>query len=105
MSVFICIMKGDYDSLLAWPFNHRLTFTMLDQSDNVQARNHLTYVIKPNICKENRPFVGRPTTERNASFGAQKFADLEIITSSKGYIVDDTVYIKVEIDNENMILP
>jgi hypothetical protein len=103
MSLFLCILRGDYDSLLQWPFGHKLTFTLLDQSEAYDKRNHLNYVIKPNTCKENRAFVGKPVSERNASFGAQRFAELDTI-SSGGYIVDDAIYIKLEVDLENMNL-
>ncbi len=103
VSLFICICKGDYDALLAWPFSHRVTFTLLDQCNDIDNRRHITYSVKPNICKENKPFLGRPITERNASFGAQKFTDLDTLATLE-YIKDDAIYIKVEIDNEEMII-
>lgn len=102
MSLFLCICKGEYDPLLSWPFGHKITFTLLDQCEDIAARRHITYTIKPNTCKENKPFLGRPTAERNASFGAQRFVELEVM-NSLDYIVDDTIYIKIEIDTENMI--
>ncbi len=103
VSLFICICRGDYDSLLVWPFSHRITFTLLDQCEDVDNRRHITYSVKPNICKENKPFLGRPITERNASFGAQKFTDLDTLGTLE-YIKDDSIYIKVEIDSEEMII-
>ena len=103
VSLFICICRGDYDALLPWPFSHRITFSLLDQCDDVDNRRHITYSVKPNICKENKPFLGRPITDRNASFGAQTFTDLETMATLE-YIKDDTIFIKVEIDNEEMIV-
>jgi len=103
MSLFICVCKGEFDSLLSWPFSHKITFTLLDQNENVEARRHVTYTIKPNTCKENRPFLGRPTGDRNASLGAQKFVELDVL-NSLDYILDDTIFIKVEIDPEEMVL-
>ena len=102
MSLFICICKGEFDSLLTWPFNHKITFSLLDQCPTVESRRHVSYTVKPNTCKENMPFLGKPTGERNASFGAQKFVELEIL-QSLDYITDDAIFIKVEIDSENMI--
>ena len=66
-------------------------------------RRHIVYTVKPNTCKENEPFLGRPITERNASFGAQKFTELDTL-QTLAYIKDDTLFIKVEIDSEEMIL-
>jgi len=103
VSLFICICKGEYDALLVWPFSHRVTFTLLDQCEDVDNRRHITYSVKPNICKENKPFLGRPITDRNASFGAQKFTDLDTMTTLE-YVKDDTIFIKVEIDSEEMII-
>lgn len=103
MSLFLCICKGEFDALLSWPFSHKITLTLLDQCEEVETRRHITYTIKPNTCKENGPFLGRPTGERNASFGAQKFVELESLNAFD-YIVDDTMFIKVEIDAENMVL-
>ena len=103
VSLFVCICRGDYDALLVWPFSHRVTFTLIDQCEDIENRRHITYSIKPNACKENKPFLGRPITDRNASFGAQKFTDVDTMATLE-YIKDDTIYIKVEIDNEEMII-
>lgn len=103
VSLYICICRGEYDALLSWPFSHRLTFTLLDQCEDIDNRRPIIYSVKPNICKENKPFLGRPITDRNASFGAQKFTDLDTIASLE-YIKDDTIFIKVEIDSEEMIV-
>lgn len=101
-SLFICICKGEYDSLLIWPFSHRITFTLIDQCQDPEARKNMVYTVKPNTCKENAPFLSRPTSDRNASFGAQKFAELELL-NTLDYIRDDTIFIKVHVDNEEML--
>jgi TNF receptor-associated factor 4 len=100
MSLYVCICKGDYDALLLWPFNHKIVVTLLDQSKNENEQRPIPYVIKPNTCKENLAFLGRPVSERNASFGAQKFVELEVLNSFD-YIVDDSIFIKVEINLDN----
>ena len=103
MSLFVCIAKGEYDALLLWPFSHRVTFTLIDQCQDPDGRRNVTYAVKPNLCKENMPFLGRPLGERNASFGAQKFVDLELL-NTLDYVRDDTMYIKVHIDCDDMVL-
>ena len=103
MSLFVCICKGEYDNLLSWPFGHKVIFTLLDQCEDIPARRHISYTIKPNTCKENEPFLGKPVGDRNASFGAQKFIELEIL-NSLDYIMNDSIYIKVEIDSQDMVL-
>ncbi|XP_071486784.1 TNF receptor-associated factor 4-like [Diadema antillarum] len=103
MSIFVCINRGEYDALLPWPFSHRITFTLIDQCQDPTARRNISYNIKPNPCKENKPFLGRPLGERNASFGTQKFVPLNMI-KTLDYIRDDTMFVKVQVDYDNMIL-
>uniref|UniRef100_A0A1I8G0B1 TNF receptor-associated factor n=2 Tax=Macrostomum lignano TaxID=282301 RepID=A0A1I8G0B1_9PLAT len=102
MSLFACICKGENDALLAWPFAYKLTFQLIDQCEDVSARKNIVYTVTPNPCKENRPFLGRPLGERNASFGAARFAELEAI-GKLDYIKDDTMYVKVTVDLENLL--
>lgn len=102
VSIFICVYRGDYDALLVWPFSHRVTFTLLDQNEDVNNRHPITYALKPNVCKENKPFLERPIGERNASFGCPKFVDLNAMTKSN-YVKDDTIFIKVEVDSDEMV--
>uniref|UniRef100_A0A914WZY5 Uncharacterized protein n=1 Tax=Plectus sambesii TaxID=2011161 RepID=A0A914WZY5_9BILA len=101
MSLFVGLLKGDYDVLLSWPFSHRVTFTLLDQCQDPAGRHNITYTVKPNTTKENRPFLGRPTSERNASFGAQKFCELGLL-EKLDYVRDDVMFIKVQVDTEDM---
>ena len=95
------LCKGDYDSVLLWPYNHKISVTLLDQNEDVEKRNHITYIIKPNACKENLAFLGKPAGERNAAFGAQKFVEQETINTNN-YIVGDAIYLKVEVDTVDM---
>eukprot|EP00117_Sycon_ciliatum_P046502 scpid89889/ scgid33303/ TNF receptor-associated factor 3; CAP-1; CD40 receptor-associated factor 1; CD40-binding protein; LMP1-associated protein 1 len=46
ISVFFVIMRGEYDALLLWPFQLRVTMMLIDQSDSVVKRN-ITEVFKP----------------------------------------------------------
>ena len=32
MSLFITICKGEFDDILQWPFNHKVTFKIINQS-------------------------------------------------------------------------
>ncbi len=57
--------------------------------------------MKPNAVKENRAFLGRPTTERNASFGAQKFCELGML-EKLDFTRDDTMFVKVQVDMDDM---
>lgn len=73
---------------------------MLDQTEDVKSRKHITYTIKPNTCKENLAFLGRPQNDRNASFGSQRFVELSALNECE-YISGDALYIKVEIEPQD----
>ena len=64
---------------------------------------HFFCQIKPNTCKDNKAFLGRPSGERNASFGAQRFVELETLTT-QDYVRDDVLFVKVNVDSEEMLI-
>jgi hypothetical protein len=57
--------------------------------------------LKPNITNENRPFIGRPTGDRNPSFGIQKFVSLDDM-KDKEFVKHDTCFIRVDLDIEDV---
>ena len=48
LSVYIGVVKGDYDNLLEWPFRYPITFTLLDQCADTEKRQHLSESFLPN---------------------------------------------------------
>jgi len=36
--VFVCLCRGEYDSILEWPFTHRITFDLIDQTDTAAVQ-------------------------------------------------------------------
>jgi TNF receptor-associated factor 4 len=102
MSLFVCVCKGEYDAIQSWPFSLKIKLTMLDQNEEIKARRHVSYLIKPNPCKENMAFLGKPTNERNASFGSQRFIDL-IAMNASNYISNDSLFIKAEVENQEAL--
>ncbi|XP_035691405.1 TNF receptor-associated factor 6-like [Branchiostoma floridae] len=101
MSLFMCIIKGEFDALLPWPFAQKVIISVIDQCQDPDARKNIEYVIKPNTCKDNLQFLGRPIHERNPSFGTQMFCPLSHLHRGD-YIRDNTMFISVQVDNSNM---
>jgi hypothetical protein len=73
----------------------------MDQNPIIEERRHLVYAIKPRPTNENLPYLKRPESERNAAFGAQKFCQLNEV---QPFIREDVLFIKCNIDTENMIV-
>ncbi|GMS88464.1 hypothetical protein PENTCL1PPCAC_10639, partial [Pristionchus entomophagus] len=98
-SVYVTILRGEFDSLLQWPFVHKITVSLMDQNAIEKDRVNIDYVIRPTAGRENKTFLDQPISERNASFGAQKLCLLETMHS---YIQDDSIFLKCIIDTETM---
>jgi hypothetical protein len=41
MGVYLCLMKGNRDATLPWPFTKSYTFTLIDQQDDVNQRENI----------------------------------------------------------------
>ena len=94
VSVFLMIMRGDFDALLSWPFEQKVTFTVIDQERNNDYRDSF------------RPRYGgtsweRPRSTKNIGSGIPLFFLHENL-SSGGYIRNDTMFITVEIDTTGL---
>ena len=92
LSVFIIIMKGEYDAMLPWHFSKKVMFTLIDQQDELGKRENKTIEF---IGQNNSSFT-RPTTEENIAIGCKCFISHEEL-KSQHYIVDDTLFLQVEI--------
>ena len=92
LSVFIIIMKGEYDAMLPWHFSKKVMFTLIDQQDELGKRENKTMEF---IGQNNSSFT-RPTTEENIAIGFKCFISHEEL-KSQHYIVDDTLFLQVEI--------
>ena len=94
LSVYIIIMKGEYDAILPWPFNEKVKFTLIDQQDESGKRWCKKKTAE--LIEENIPSFTRPTTEENIGIGFNCFISHEEL-KSQHYIVDDTLFLQVEI--------
>ena len=72
LSLFACICRGQYDDLLKWPFQGRLSLTLLDQSS---MRRHL----KKYITYPDQEAFKRPSSERNAPIGFCDFIQFDTL--------------------------
>lgn len=92
LSVFLIIMKGEYDATLTWPFHKKVTFTLIDQQENEHNRENivLSFTSDPNWPRS----FARPVTEENSGRGYSKFVSHEVLQKRR-YTVDDAIFIQV----------
>ncbi|XP_073907226.1 TNF receptor-associated factor 1 isoform X2 [Castor canadensis] len=92
LSLFIVIMRGEYDALLQWPFRNKVTFMLLDQNN----REHAIDAFRPDLSSAS---FQRPQTETNVASGCPLFFPLVRLQSPKhAYVKDDTMFLKCIVD-------
>ena len=97
LSIFFVLMKGEYDPLLQWPFESKVSLVLVDQ-DN---KKHLVQTFKPNAQSSS---FQRPKDFMNVASGCQEFADLSILDNTS-YVKDDVMYIKAIVDTSKILHP
>ena len=97
ISLFIHFMKGEYDDILEWPFQGRITLAILDQNDDFEKRVDISETLEAN--PELAAFQ-RPMTSRNhKGFGYIEFASISQIENST-YIKNDTLFVRACISSK-----
>lgn len=93
VSVFFTIMKGEFDSLLDWPFRAKVTFTVMDQG---LPRRHRVESFMPDQSSSS---FQRPVNDMNIASGCPKMISHEdLFSRSSNYLRDDCLYVKAAVD-------
>ena len=90
ISLFFAVMRGEYDAILRWPFQQKVTLMLLDQN-NVE---HAIDAFRPD---RNSSSFQRPRREVNIASGCPTFCSLSEL-HNHAYVKDDTMFIKVIVD-------
>jgi len=91
------VMRGEYDALQKWPFTHKVTMMLLDQSNK---RSHLVDYFRPDPDSSS---FKRPLSDMNVASGSPLFATHQVVESpSNNFVVDDTLFIAIKIDTSNI---
>ena len=97
LSIFFVIMRGEYDPLLQWPFDHKVSLILVDQD----LKKHLVQTFKPNLQSNS---FQRPKSDMNAASGCPEFAKLSVL-DDPSYVKDDVMYIKAIVDTSKIMHP
>ena len=98
LSLFFVIMKGEFDALLSWPFQSRITLTLINQ-DNRSGDVREVFRANP----QSKSFQ-RPTSEMNVASGCPKFVPLEYL-NNPSYVKQDVLYIRCSVDTSFLTHP
>ena len=105
LSVYANLIQGEYDAILPWPFRVKVTFTLIDQQADPAKRKNVQFVLPPAIATHltNDTFERPSAAKPNTGFGCPKFVSHETLRTRR-YIVDDTIFIHLEVDILNSLV-
>lgn len=99
LSVFFQILPGEFDPLLKWPFEKKITVTLYDQKESILKRKNYQYEITTEK-KDKGEFRGslqKPSGDKpNSPFGCQLFCPLNAVIEST-YVNDNGILIGVQV--------
>ncbi|XP_070532241.1 TNF receptor-associated factor 2-like [Ptychodera flava] len=96
VSLFFVVMKGENDAILRWPFQQKVTFMWIDQSN----REHMIDAFRPD---PNSSSFKRPTGDMNIASGCPLFMPLTMLDDGKhAYVKDDTAFLRITIDTSDI---
>ncbi len=93
LTLYIVVMKGEYDAILPWPFKKKVKLTLIDQQEDQAKRKNITDHFTPDDDPE---CFARPVNEENIGNGWYKFISHKELNSRR-YLVDDTLFLQVEV--------
>ncbi|CAF1592752.1 unnamed protein product, partial [Didymodactylos carnosus] len=103
VSLFFVLMRGEYDSILKWPFHFKVTFCLFDTSGQ---QRHIINSFRPDVSSNSCQI---PKTMMNIAFGIPKFFPLSMLQQDKNnYVKDNSIFIKCIVhfdDIPKMVLP
>ena len=97
MSLFFVVMKGEFDNILQWPFTHKVTFKLINQCGG----RDIVDIFQPDPLSSS---FQKPKSDMNVASGCPRFVSLNELMQG-GFIVEDTVFIKVKVDVTTMKHP
>jgi TNF receptor-associated factor 3 len=78
-------MRGDYDRLLPWPFQQKVTFKLIDQGQG------------QHIVGSFRPSLQQPNGGVNVASGCPLFVPRAVLNNGE-YIKEDVMFLKIMVD-------
>ena len=96
LSIFIVVMKGEYDAILPWGLSKSVIFTLFDQQDKSNQLQNVVMKFRADPKDEvfKKPVEGEPRVGR----GFRRFVSHDDLRTRR-FVVNDTLFIKVQVDS------
>ena len=96
MSLFLVMMRGDFDAILPWPFPFKVHFRLINQSTSSDGRTDIHRALWPDLPSA---CFQRPSLSMNEAYGFQRFVPLHQLSDRPSmFINDDALFISAAID-------
>lgn len=99
ISYFFTIMRGEYDALLVWPFQHSVTLTMLGRTPPHIIKNFMPDPLSSSFWQP------QPGIEMNVASGCPQFAKVKELENPNFLWDGDSIFLKVNVDLKDYIDP
>ncbi|KAK3735474.1 hypothetical protein QZH41_007908 [Actinostola sp. cb2023] len=99
VSVYLIVVRGEYDAILTWPFDWDIKFILLDQRPDNSRRKNIENVMTPDRTNSGHlDSFKRPTTDENDGLGFPTFVSHKTL-AKENYVVDGTLFLQLELHN------
>jgi hypothetical protein len=96
LSVFVVLMRNDYDAILTWPFPYSIKLRLINQSAPHDNERNIIHFVRPDIASS---CFQRPNFDMNDGYGIKDFLSVEQFEQNQSqFVQDDTMFIEVKID-------
>ena len=90
ISIFFVVMKSEYDELLSWPMQKRVTFELIN------LENEANSVIETFVSNPKSSSFQRPTKNMNVATGCPTLISIEQFLNG-GFVKDNCAFIKATV--------
>jgi hypothetical protein len=97
VSVYVSVLRGEYDGILPWPLKRKIKFILVDQKEELSQRRNIEKSITPTQNITVQSFI-KPKTRSNLGRGYDTFVSHEVLKTEK-YIVDGAIFLQVEMES------
>lgn len=93
LSVYLQLIKSEYDNILVWPFNCKVTIKLIDQNADSSIRKDIAFSILPDKKRKQAAFM-KPRDDDFTYFGSSMLISHKQLKTCR-YILNDTIYLQV----------
>ena len=91
LSLFLVIMKSEYDDILQWPFQQKIKFKLINQND--RSKDHVEQMFS---SKDSSSFQ-KPKKDMNIASGCPLFIPLDRL-QPEGFLKNGNLFVEVKIE-------